>query len=74
MGGLCSSSAGTAGSSLANSLIGQYGEKTVLNYVHSIIGNTLLGKQFSSLRNLITTRFNQSAQAKTNPGLLDQIL
>lgn len=67
MGNVCTSN-------LTSTLIKQYGETQVLNYVQSMVGNNIVGQQFGTLRNLITRRFNSSNQAQTNPGLLDSIL
>lgn len=74
MGNLCASSSTSVGSSLISKLVGQYGESSVLGYAQSIIGNTMVGQQFSNLRNVITQKFNTTPQASSNPGMLDQIL
>lgn len=74
MGSLCASSTTNVGNSLGTSLLGQYGQSTILGYVQAIIGNTMVGQQFSNLRNVITQKFNTSPQASSNPGMLDQIL
>lgn len=67
MGNVCTSN-------MASTLLKQYGQTTILNYVQSMVGNNIVGQQFGNIRNLITRRFNSSPQAQTNPGLLDSIL
>lgn len=67
MGNVCTSN-------MASTLLKQYGQTTILNYVQSMVGNNIVGQQFGNIRNSITKRFNSSPQAQTNPGLLDSIL
>lgn len=67
MGGMCTSN-------LTSTLLKQYGQTQVLNYVQSMVGNNIIGQQFGTLRNQITRRFNSSPQAQTNSGLLNTIL
>lgn len=66
MGNVCSSS------DLTSILLKQYGNSTVLNYAQSIIGGNILGQQSSTLRSIITQKFNNSGN--TNSGMLDSIL
>ena len=61
------------GSNMTSTLIKQYGNDTILQYAQSMIGSNLISQQGSSLRNLITQKFNSSPQAG-NAGLLDGIL
>jgi hypothetical protein len=66
MGNVCSSS------DLTSMILKQYGNSTVLNYAQSIIGGNIIGQQSSTLRNLITQKFNSSGNS--NSGMLDSIL
>lgn len=74
MGSLCASQGKSLGTSMMNSLIGQYGESNILNYAQSSVGNNVVSQQFSTLRNAITQKFNSSSQGSSNQGLLNQIL
>lgn len=67
MGGLCSPN-------MATSLMSQYGQSTILRYVQSIVGQQLIGSQFSGLTNTITQLFNSNPQTRSNPGLLNNII
>lgn len=62
------------GSNMTSTLMKNYGTDTILQYCQSIMGNNIIGSQSSTLRNLITQKFNASPQAVQNPGLLDQVL
>lgn len=62
------------GSNMTSVLLKQYGTDNILKYCQSMIGNNIITQQSSSLRNLVTQKFNSSPNASQNPGMLDQIL
>lgn len=61
MGSACSSN-------MTSTLMKQYGQENILQYVQSKIGSNLLTQQFSGLKNTLTSKFNSSSQAGTSSG------